>query len=154
MLKKNDDNERKLYINKLAKDRADLHGGKVNCHLKQINHTEAQRKTNRRIKHVLKPHKKQGVVHVLIPARSEYDRHELSFDHHDVDEMWKRIYPKNGKDIKEWETITDMHEMERIMVSWQRKHFMQANETPLASMEWRDKICFEWDISTTYYLTT
>ena len=103
-------------IKKLAKDRAELNGGTTNCHFKQLIHTEQQRKTNRRIKLVLKPLHKKGVTHVMIPARHEYGNQDPNFDHHNVDEMWKRIYPQNGKDIKDWGSITNANEMERIML--------------------------------------
>ena len=35
------------------------------------------------------------------------------------------MYPKNGKDITAWERITEKDEVERILVEWQRLHFMQ-----------------------------
>lgn len=46
---------------------------------------------------------------------------------------------KRKKYINEWESITDKDEMEKIMIGWQRKHFSQANETPLATLTWKDR---------------
>ena len=53
--------------------------------------------------------------------------------------MWDLIYPDNGKKIQQWETVSDKQQMENIMVNWQRKHFQQVNETPLAHISWKDK---------------
>ena len=133
------ENERKLHMQKIAKDKAELDGGSTTSHLNQLIHIEKQRKTNRRIKRVLKPNNKKDVIHVLVPARSEYKNKPDDFDHYNVDEMWDLIDPSNGKNVRNWETITNKEQMEKIMTNWQRRHFMQENETPLATLPWKDK---------------
>ena len=50
--------------------------------------------------------------------------------------MWHRIQQQNGHDISEWIRVTDRNIMEDLLLEWQRLHFMQANETPLATQEW------------------
>jgi len=138
-IKGDDENERKLHLQTIATDKASHDGGSTTSHLTQLQHIEKQRKTNSRIKRALKPDHKKGITHVLIPARCEYKNESPDFDHHDVEAMWNLIYPNNGKDVVRWETITDKSQMETIMTNWQRRHFMQANETPLASLHWKDK---------------
>ena len=96
-VKGNDENERKLHLKTIAKDKADQTGGSTTSHLNQLLHIEGQRKTNRRIKRVLKPNLHEGITHVLVPARSAYGNQDTSFDHYHVDTMWNLIYPDNGK---------------------------------------------------------
>lgn len=43
-----------------------------------------------------------------------------------------------GHDIKNWDRITERQQMEQLILQWQRKHFEQANETPLAQKSWND----------------
>ena len=66
---------------------------------------------------MLKPNNKKGVLHVLVPARSEYKNKPDDFDHYNVDEMWDLIYPSNGKNVRNWETITNKEQMEQIMTN-------------------------------------
>ena len=134
-----DDNERTQHILTLAKDIATETAIPVKSAKTQLLHIEAQRKSNKKIKSTIKSNFKAGVAHVLIPARSHYGTIPDSFDHYDVHNMWNVIYPHNGKDINEWERVTEKNEVERIMVNWQKQHFMQANETPLAAISWKDK---------------
>ena len=98
---------------------------------------EKESQSNRKIKYVLKPDHRAGVHSILIPVRSEYESIDVSFDHTNIHSMWDRITPQNGKDIKEWQRITDKLEMERILLQWQQMQFLQANETPLSTLEWK-----------------
>ena len=54
--------------------------------------------------------------------------------------MWDIITPKNGKDIKNWTRITDRETVEKMLPRWQQLHFLQANETPLTTVEWKEKL--------------
>ena len=63
----------------------------------------------------------RGITHFLLPARSEYSP-ELQSRYREIPIMWNRIEAKNGKDIREWEQISDQVEMEEILVLWQRQH--------------------------------
>ena len=72
---------------------------------------------------------------------SQYPKHEreaLGFNHYDVNTIWKRILPWNGKDVNIWERITNEDDVQKMTLAWQRKHFTQASETPLATVEWSD----------------
>ena len=54
--------------------------------------------------------------------------------------MWDRIYPTNGNDILRWERVTDKKTVDELLLGWQRQHFLQTNETPFATSEWRDQL--------------
>ena len=70
----------------------------------------------------------------MIPAATEYDDKDGSKDFHlNIDRMWTRLQKANGDDIKNWERISNRNQMEDLMLKWQRRHFEQANETPLAT---------------------
>ena len=58
-IKGNDKNERTEHIKRITKDKAKLVGGSTKSHLKKLLHIEDQRRTNRRIKHALKPNFKK-----------------------------------------------------------------------------------------------
>lgn len=54
--------------------------------------------------------------------------------------MWNRITPTNGKDVDQWERVNDRETVEKMLLRWQQLHFLQANETPLAKTEWKEKL--------------
>ena len=130
---------RKLDMTKLATDRAEAHNSTTIVEYNKILLHEKDAKSNRKIKYVLKPDHRAGVNSILIPARSEYDTTDTSFDHTDIRSMWDRITPTNGKDIKEWQRITEKSAMEKILLDWQQMHFLQANETPLSTIQWKEQ---------------
>ena len=112
--------------------------------IRRLKHIEEQREQALRMKYVLKPFSKKGVTTIQIPAVVEYSieqRNEEGFDHHNIDIIWNRILPKNGNDIVNWERVTEKNLVQSMLLQWQRKHFTQANETPLASTQWNDILC-------------
>ena len=130
---------RKLDITKLAEDRAEAEGTSTSVEYKKILTHESECRSHRKIKYVVKPNHRAGVHSILIPAREEYNSTDPNFDHLDVTNMWRRITPHNGKDVNAWERITDKAELERILLRWQQLHFLQANDTPLSSEEWKQQ---------------
>ena len=110
-------------MNKLATDRAEANNSSTEVEYNKIIHMEQESKSNRKIKYVLKPEHRSGAKSILIPAKREYSSTDDDFDHTNVDNMWERITPHNGKDIDVWERITEHSEMERILLRWQQLHF-------------------------------
>ena len=135
--------DRKTHLDECAVKNAERKGTTVQNEIKQLKHVEFQREQAMRMKTVMKPFGRNGVTTVLIPAVIEYTREQReqpNFDHHNINTMWARILPHNGNDVIHWERITDKTTVEKLLLQWQRKHFTQANETPLASVEWNDEL--------------
>ena len=128
---------RKIDMKTLADERAKENNSSSDVEYNKIVHMEQESKSNRKIKYVLKPDSRSGVNSILIPARQEYPNTDADFDYTNVNNMWERITPHNGRDIKVWERVTEQSEMERILLRWQQLHFLQANETPLTGKEWK-----------------
>ena len=117
---------------------------KLSKEIRRLKHIESQREQAIRMKYVLKPFSKKGVTTIQIPAIVEYSREQQEtdgFDHYNINTIWDRILPYNGNDILHWERVTDKKLVQTMLLLWQRKHFTQANETPLASTEWNDILC-------------
>ena len=131
---------RKLDMTQLAEDRAENKNSSTSVEYNKILHHESDSRSHRKIKYVVKPDYRSGVTSILVPAKCEYPNDDDDFDHLDVDNMWTRITPSNGKNVKEWERITEKSEIERILLRWQQLHFLQANETPLASPSWKQHL--------------
>ena len=130
-IKKNSESVRQIDMKKLADDRAKHNNGSSEVEYNKIIHLEQETKSNRKIKYVLKPDHRAGVTSILIPSACSYS--SSTTDPLNVDSMWERITPQNGRDINKWDRITDRNEMERILLRWQQLHFLQANETPLST---------------------
>ena len=137
--KSKDDDLRKIHCQQLALDTADEKKTEFNKEYDKLLHIENQRKSNRKIKNVIKPEARAGVTCVPIPARCEYETNDDTFNHIYVDDIWKRIVPKNGKDVQTWERITEKETVEQMLLRWQQLHFLQANETPLTTPSWKAK---------------
>ena len=130
---------RKLDMTTLASERAKVRNTGTTVEYNKILHHENESRSNRKIKYVVKPNYRAGVNSILIPARSEYESVGEPLDNTNVDRMWERITPKNGKDVEAWDRVTDKTEIERILLRWQQLHFLQANETPLTDAEWLEQ---------------
>ena len=96
------------------------------------------RTTHLKCKYVLKPTCRDGVQSILIPSKDAYQNDNV--DNLSVDEMWKIFAPKNGKDIKSWDRVTDRETVESMLLRWQQLHFLQSNETPYTTAEWKEKL--------------
>jgi len=107
--------------------------------LKRLKHIEYQRSTSAQIKKSSTTKRKQGVSKILIPARNEYctlDRNK----HMNMNTIWERIQKFNGKDIGNWEEITDRHLVESLTLSCMQKHFGQANGSILTEPRWNRRL--------------
>ena len=94
-----------------------------------------------RINATMKPRSGGGPTSVLIPALSEYQRpYPKNFTHLDISFIWERIEYNNGEDVVNWERVTDQKKVESMILSWQRQHFTQANETPFAKKFWHKEL--------------
>ena len=135
---------RESHIEECAERNVERNPNKVLCsEIKRLKTIEQQRDQADRLHYVMKPMHRVGVNTIMIPAITAYsveERNEPNFDHFDVNRMWKKILPYNGKDIKDWERITNKKDVEALLLQWQRKHFTQACECPLGSTEWNDRL--------------
>ena len=135
---------RKEHIEECAKMNVENDPNKtLKTEIKRLQTIEDQREQAARMKYVLKPFAKGGVTFIMIPAIVAYpksEREKATFDHYNIDQMWNLILPHNGKDIKDWERITDKVLVQKLLLHWQRKHFTQAQETPLGNVHWTDKL--------------
>ena len=140
-LKKTAVDERKKHLDTRAKFYAkSTSSTHIKQAIKQIQQTEKQRATAFRINIALHRNKKAGINGILVPDITEYPPHQQSqegFDHLDIQTMWNRITPKNGQDVQRWERITNKKIVDKLLLGWQCQHFLQANETPFATDEWR-----------------
>ena len=114
--------------------------------IKQLKHIEKQIREARRIRRTLKGLRSGALTHVLIPARSEYPNqcNDISFDHTIMDNIWPRVNTKaNGRDVVHWEMIDQKLKVEELTLECMKKHFAQAQGTPLTSNEWITKLSDE-----------
>ena len=129
---------RKTHMQNRAIDLAEQKLTDEAVELKKLINIEQMRRTHLKCNYVLKPTFRDGVQSILIPSACEYD--DDNIDHKSVENMWKIIVPKNGKNIKSWDRITDRETVESMLLEWQQLHFLQANETPLATPEWKTRL--------------
>ena len=136
LLKQNAEKNRKSFL----QERVEYHQEKTNktpkAILKSLQHIEEQQRNSSKIAFALEKNNKRGISHILIPAKEEYPE-EIQHKYRDIDVIWARIERKNGKDINEWEQINERRDLETMLLGWQKQHFRQAGETPLASREWK-----------------
>ena len=110
--------------------------------LKALKHIEEQQRNSSKIGFALQRNQRRGISSILIPAQSEYDT-EIQNEYKAIPNMWKRIERASGKDVTDWEKVTNRQDMETILVEWQRQHFRQAGETPLSTLEWKRRFIDE-----------
>ena len=107
--------------------------------IKQLKHIELQRNEAQHVDKTLNGYRDGALSYVLIPAISEYPDHQQSspeFNHKNINTMWNRITPSNGKDIHSWDIIDQQNEVEHLTLECMKLHFSQANNTPLTSDVW------------------
>ena len=136
ILKKNAEKNRKSFLQERVEYQEEKTNKTPQAILKSLLHIEDQQKYSAKIGFALEKNNKRGITHILIPAKEEYSE-ELQEDYRNISNMWNRIEQKNGKDIKNWEKITSRKDLEQILLHWQKQHFRQAGETPLASKQWK-----------------
>ena len=128
------------YLKQMAEDKALENKSKATAELKKLLRIEEQRCSNVKIKYVTKPHHRDGVTSILIPTPDEYETEYDKNHHYDVNVMWKRIHPNSGRDVKNWERITNKDIIERMLLEWQQLHFLQANGTPFTTPDRKEKL--------------
>ena len=141
-LKQNAEKNRKTFMQERVEYYQDKTNKTPKAILKSLQHIEEQQKNSAKIGFALEKNNKRGISHILIPAKEEYPL-DLQDKYRDITVMWERIERKNGKDIQHWEQINERAELEEILLQWQKQHFRQAGETPLASKEWKLKLLDE-----------
>ena len=133
---------RKNHIRECAEKNVERDETKtIESEVKRLQTIEDQREVAQRMKSVMKPFSRVGSTTILIPSMTEYsiqERNREGFNHYDIEQIWKKIIPQNGKDIKNWERVTNKKIVQELMILWQRKHFTQAQESPCGSTEWND----------------
>ena len=109
--------------------------------IKSLIETEKTRNQNKRVKRVIKNRTGGGPSSILIPSITEYQQpYPKDFNYMDIEHIWNRIEFDNGEDIRNWDRITDQQQVQSMLLTWQRRHFTQANDTPFASETWREKL--------------
>ena len=98
---------------------------------------EALRDSFRKIRYAHEGSFHGTVTSILIPDPCEYDNPQSIYD---IEEMWSRIEPKNGKDINTWTKIEDKQTIESLLLKWMGRHNAQASDTPFASPEWQQRL--------------
>ena len=110
----------------------------------QLKHIEKQIRSSTRIDYALNGRKSGSLSYLLLPAPSSYpqsDRDDPNFDHTNIDTIYKRVSTvHNGKDVHEWEAVSNREQVERLTLECMRKHFSQADGTPLTSPEWIERM--------------
>ena len=138
--KKNAKQHRTEDLNTLAKYNMEFNNNPdIAKEIKAIQHMESVRKSHARIGYVLKPRQVDANNGILIPSITAYSAaqsEDPNFDYTNVDVMWDRIEPTNGKDVGRWERITDKSKVHQLLIQWQCKHFTQSTLTPFVDDEW------------------
>ena len=139
-VKKNDKKHRREHLRERA--RVNTVNGietDISKEIKKLAHIEDQTFVSNRINNTLKKNNFDTNNGLLIPDITSYPLEQRSlpeFDHWNVDTIWDRIQPKNGKDILRWERVTKKSDIHDLLIKWQCRHFMQAAESPFASHDW------------------
>jgi len=136
-IKTNDKEYRKAHLDELIQEKLDRNPKSTYAgELKRLSHIETQRKEARHIRSTSGFKKKQGVASILIPDQSEYSDPSKKSTFQSMDTIWERLKEQNGKDVKKWIEIDDRKEVERLTLECMKKHFSQAEGTPLTSNFW------------------
>ena len=80
-----------------------------------------------------------ALSYVLIPSLSncsDVEKSSPNFNYKNMQTIWDKITPSNGKDIHTWERIDKQEDVERLSLQCMNLHFAQSNDTPLTSDDW------------------
>ena len=136
-IKTHDKEFRKAHLDELIEEKIKKNPTSTYAEeLKRLSHIEIQRKEARHIRSTSGVKKKQGVLSILIPDQSEYSEPLQKSTFKSMDTIWERLRGKNGKDVKKWIEIDERKEVERLTLECMKKHFSQAEGTPLTSNYW------------------
>ena len=114
------------------------YGDKTNAECVEMLKTrEAQKRRAQRIRNAHKPFSGSTINHIIKPACIP--------DMNDVDTEAKLIWDEiaktnNGKDITEWKRVTGKSRVEALLNAWNKKHFNQAQSSPLATEDWQNNL--------------
>ena len=78
------------YLRDLATQKC-ANGGKIDSEIKKLEHIEEQRRSHAKIKYVTKPHSRDGVTSILIPAANEYSDPNDQKNYLNVEIMWRLL---------------------------------------------------------------
>ena len=58
----------------------------------------------------------------------------------DIHEMWRELKEKRtDPDLLRWKQEKEKQKVEELLLNWCAKHFGQTNNTPLSTMDWRNR---------------
>ena len=130
----NADDYRKQFLLQQAEIMADKKNTTVEAEYKNLIRYEELRNSFSKIRYVHSGQRSGSISAILIPDISD------DIDPFDIDTMWHRIEPKNGKDISTWRRIDDKNQIESLLLHWMGRHNSQAADTPLATPSWQDHL--------------
>ena len=133
-VEKNADDYRKQFLLQQAEYFADKRDTSTEVEYQNLLWYEALRKSYSRIRYVHSGSRSGSISAILIPEIPDDQ------DPFNIEQMWKRIEPKNGKNISTWRRIDDKTQIESLLLKWMGRHNAQASETPLASETWQDHL--------------
>ena len=106
-----------------------LHDKKKISIIKDMKEREKQRRSWDKIHFTVKPNRRGGVDRLGIP---------MGMENSSTLEIWNYLSNQNNK--PSWTFITDSIEIERRLEEWQLCHYSQAQETPLATKQWQERL--------------
>ena len=128
------DEYRKKFLLQQAEIIASRRDTTVEQEYKNLIRYEDLRNSFARIRYVHSGKQSGSISAILIPEIAD------DTDPFDIEQMWSRIEPKNGKDIPTWRRIDDKAQIESLLLKWMGRHNAQASDTPLASQAWQNHL--------------
>lgn len=112
-------------------------------YIKQLKYIEIQRRDSSHLDRTLNSVYDGALSYMLIPSISAYSEEQKNspgFDRKNVNTMWKRILPTNGKDSESWDIVDQQQEVENLCLECMKLHFSQSNNTPLTTDYWMKQL--------------
>ena len=134
---KNAEDYRRQFLMKQAEYVASQRNTSTESEYKNLLRYEALRNSFRKIRYTHEGSFTGTVTSILIPDACEYSDPQSIYD---IEDMWSRIEPENGKDIHTWTKIEDKTTIESLLLKWMGRHNAQASDTPFASPEWQQRL--------------
>lgn len=119
-------------------------GAKKTNAITQLKNIEKQTRSPTRIDYALNGRRSGALSYLLTPAPSAYQqsgRDKPNFDHTNIDTIYKRVSTvHNGKDVQEWDVVSNREHVEKLTLACMQKRFSQADDTPLTSTDWIERL--------------
>ena len=131
---KNADDYRKQFLMQQAEVIANRRDTTVESEYQNLIRYEELRNSFSKIRYIHSGQRSGAVSAILIP---DIANDTTPFD---IETMWQRIEPHNGKDIPTWQRVDDKEQIESLLLGWMGRHNSQASDTPLASDTWQDHL--------------